>query len=193
MNALATAPSLLHAPLPAHWPVSRALDVYLAENGFTKDEYDKPTVSITFWWLTFPFPNPPSRHLAIRFHDLHHVVTGYGTDPGGEAEISAWELRRGIGGFSLFVQGVVTSGAAFGLLHAPRRTVAAWRRAPGLAGEGLQPVTRARYDELLAMTVGELRACYGVPEDGLTGARALHGAAPPECRRATGGRTGPVR
>ena len=175
MDALA---QQLAQPYPADWSVEHALEVYLAENGFTKEEYDKPVIELTFWWITCPFPNPKSRHMAIRFHDLHHVVTGYGTDPTGEAEISAFELRRGIGVFSRFVQAIVLSGAAFGLLHSPRRTVAAWTAARSPQRVGLQPPDMARYTELLGLTVGELRAVYGVPPGGLTGARALHYAAP---------------
>ncbi len=168
----------LSCPYPAEWSAEQALEAYLNENGFTRDEYDKPVVHITFWWLTFPFPNPPSRHMAIRMHDLHHVVTGYGTDPTGEGEISAFELRRGIGIFSWFVRGIVISGTIFGFLHSPKRTLSAWKAARSDRGVGLQPATKARYDELMQMTVGELRKTYGVPPRGLTGPRALHYAAP---------------
>ncbi len=168
----------LSAPYPAHWPVEKALESYLAENGFTKDEYEKPYVLITFWFITFPFPNPTSRHMAIRMHDLHHIVTGYGTDPTGEGEISAFELRRGIGVFSAFVRAIIVSGTMFGACHSPRRTLAAWRAARSTRGVGLQAPTMARYEELLRMTVGELREVFDVPEAGLTGARQLHFAAP---------------
>lgn len=168
----------LAQPYPADWPVRRALAAYLDENGFTVEEYDKPVISVTFWWLTFPFPNPPSRREAVRLHDLHHVVTGYGTDPTGESEISAWELRRGVGVFSLFVQCVVLTGALSGLVHSPRRTWAAWKAGRSPEGVGLQPTGRDHYTRLLDLTVGELRAVYGVPPEGVTGARELHYAAP---------------
>lgn len=168
----------LSRPYPPEWPVRRALAAYLGENGFTTDEYDADRVHVTFWWLTFPFPNPPSRKIAIRLHDLHHVVTGYGTDPTGEAEISMWELRRGISMFSVFVQGIIWTGALFGLVHSPRRTVAAWRGAIRGQGAGLQPACRRRYEELMELTVGELRGVYGVDPQGVAGARALHGGAP---------------
>lgn len=169
----------LDQPYPAQWTAQQALDAYLAENGFSVEEYDKPVIHVTFWWFTFPFPNPPSRHMAIRMHDLHHVVTGYGTDPAGEGEISAWELRRGIGAFSWFVQAIILSGTVLGLTHSLRRTRAAWRAGgAGPTGVGLQPPDPDRYAALMAMTVGELRSVYGVPEGGLVGARELHYAAP---------------
>jgi len=170
--------SSLAAPYPPDWSVEEALAAYLAENGFSADEYDKPKVDVTFWWVTFPFPNPPSRQRAIRLHDLHHVVTGYGTDPAGEAEISAWELRRGVGIFSTFVKGIVVSGALFGLVHSPLRTVAAWKAGWSAEGVGLQPATMERYAELMQMKVGELRRVYGVDEQGIAGERALHYGAP---------------
>jgi len=175
MTALA---AQLSRPYPADWPVRRALQAYLDENGFSVDEYDQPVIRVTFWWLTFPFPNPPSRRRAVRVHDLHHIVTGYGTDPAGESEISAWELRRGVGVFSPFVRAIVFTGALSGLVHSPRRTWAAWKAGCSAAGVGLQPTSPDRYEQLLAMTVGELRAVYGVPRRGVTGARALHYAAP---------------
>ena len=95
----------LSKPYPADWSVRDARDAYLAENGFSSSEYDASVVKVTFWSITFPLPNPPSRQIAVRLHDLHHVVTGYGTDPVGEAEISAWELRRGIASFSVSLSG----------------------------------------------------------------------------------------
>ena len=168
----------LSKPFPKDWTVQQAVEAYLEENGFPIEDYDKSTVDVTFWSFTFPFPNPPSRQVAVRFHDLHHVVTGYGTDPTGEAEISAWETRRGASVFSWFVRSIVWSGALFGMLHSPRRTLAALRAGFSPDSAGLQPVTMARYTELLQMDVGSLRAVYGVPPDGITGARTLHYGAP---------------
>ena len=94
----------LSRPYPADWSVRKRTRRVLGGEWVFKHEYDASVVKVTFWSITFPLPNPPSRQIAVRLHDLHHVVTGYGTDPVGEAEISAWELRRGIGIFSLFVR-----------------------------------------------------------------------------------------
>ena len=175
MTALA---QQLSKPFPTDWTVKRAMAAYLDENGFAKDEYDKPVVDVTFWSLTFPVPNPPSRQIAVRMHDLHHVVTGYGTDPCGEAEVSAWELRRGIRCFSWFVQCIILGGVIMGLLCYPRRTLAAWRAGRSDTAVGLQVANMARYDELLEMDILHLRQLYGVPSEGLAGGRALHYAAP---------------
>ena len=168
----------LAQPYPPHWSVREALDVYLAENGFSEADYDASVVKVTFWSFTFPLPNPPSRQIAVRFHDLHHVVTGYGTDPVGEAEISAWELRRGIRVFSFFVQCIVIGGSLLGLLHSPRRTLAAWRAGYSFSKVPLQPADLDIYAKLLKLKVGQLRELYGVPEIGVTGKRMLHYAAP---------------
>ena len=119
----------LDTPLPAELPVSEALEAYLSENAFTTEEYDASKVSVTFWGVRFTVPNPPSRQLAVRFHDLHHVMTGFGTDPAGEFEISAWEMRRGLGVFGLYVRLIILSGALSGFLLYPRRAGAAWKRA----------------------------------------------------------------
>ena len=166
----------LEHPYDATMSVPDALDAYLAENGFSREEYDKPKVTVNFWGMRFTVPNPPSRQLAVRFHDLHHVMTGYGTDPAGEFEISAWELRRGIGVFGGYVRLIITSGCISGLFVHPRRTIAAWRhasRTPRLPAPSMD-----LYDELLTLSVGDLRARYGVALAGVTGARALHADAP---------------
>ena len=164
----------LERPLPAELPVADALQAYLDENGFDKSLYDAPYTPASFLGISFGMPNTPSHRLAIMRHDLHHVATGYGTDLAGEAEISAWEVRRGFGDIGLYVGAIISSGVLLGMLGWPLRTIAA-SRAPGrknLFGKEL------RYDDLLAMTVGELRELLGVPRDGLVGARQLHANAP---------------
>ena len=93
----------LAQPLPATLSVRDARDAYLAENGFTIEDYDADHTPVNVWGVWFKFPNPPSRKLALRYHDLHHIMTGYGTDLTGEIESSASELRRGIRGFGPFI------------------------------------------------------------------------------------------
>jgi len=119
-------------------------------------------------------PNRPSRRRAIPLHDLHHVVTGYGTDLAGEAETSTWELIGGID--SLFLWCFKLSAITIGLCIAPRRVLAAARAARGcrtLYNDGVA------YAALLAMTLGELRARLGVAPDGQACAEArLHRRAP---------------
>ena len=100
---------------------------YLAENGFTVDAYDSKWTDASFFGIRFRVPNTARHRQAIMMHDLHHVATGYGTDLVGEAEISAWEVRRGLRGVGAYVGAIVIAGATAGLVFAPRRTLRAWR------------------------------------------------------------------
>jgi hypothetical protein len=170
------------APLAATVSVLEGRDAYLAENGFTTDGYHAEWVVVSLFGVSFRTPSTERRRRALKFHDLHHVVTGFGTDLAGEAEISAWELRRGLTGLGLFVGSIVLSVTLLGLFIAPRRTLRAWRASrrdgpPGSQGSLFQ--TERDYELLLRMTVGELRRELAVPEGGIaSGPRGLHARAP---------------
>jgi len=160
-------------PYPAAWSVRRALDAYLAENGFTREAYDARWTEGSFFGIRLQVPNTRRHRWAIMLHDLHHVATGYGTDHVGEGEISMFEARslRPVG---LYVGGIVASAALLGLLLAPRRALAAFR-APGKTLWERD----VDYERLLDMTVGELRQLMGLPAEGLaTHPRGLHAYAP---------------
>ena len=163
-------------PLPDAMSLVAARDAYLAENGFTVAAYEDRWTQASFFGIPIAVPNTRRHQWAIRLHDLHHVATGYGTDLVGEAEISAWELRGGVGALGLYVAGIVASVAALGLVMAPRRLQRARRAATGA------PSLFSRTDEygrLLALSVGELRALLVVPPGGIeTGPRKLHPRAP---------------
>src|SRR2546430_17590957 len=76
--------------------LGRALEVYFAENGFGKDGgYEDAWVDFKLGPIPMPFPNSAGRKRAVRFHDLHHALTGYATDTIGEFEISAGEIGSG--------------------------------------------------------------------------------------------------
>lgn len=164
--------------------VREARDAYLAENGFTVEEYDAKWTKASFFGIRFAVPNTARHRVAIMLHDLHHVATGYGTDLVGEGEISMWEARGGLSALGPYVGGIVASGGLMGLVLAPRRATRAFRKARG-AGS-LFPLCRlpeadfrARYEALLAMTVAELRSMLQVPTSGVAeGPRKLHAYAP---------------
>jgi hypothetical protein len=155
--------------------VRQGRDAYLAENGFTIGAYDAPKTDAAVLGVRIQVPNTARHRWAIMLHDLHHVATGYGTDMAGEAEISAWEARRGLGGVGAYVAAIIVSGALSGVLVAPRRTARAW---------SLPVTTRSLFVEnidypaLLELTIGELRERLGVPQTGLSGSRSLHAFAP---------------
>jgi hypothetical protein len=151
-------------------------DAYLSENGFTASAYEAEWVEVSLFGASFRTPSTRRRRWALRLHDLHHVVTGFGTDLVGEAEISAWELRRGLRGLGLYIGVIIVGVAALGLFVAPRRTLRAWR-ASRATGSLFQ--TQRDYEVLLGMSVGELRRELGVPEGGLAvEPRRLHARAP---------------
>jgi hypothetical protein len=165
----------LKTPVPSSWTVRDAVAAYLEENGFDVKDYDAPTALVTPFGISMHIPNPPSRQRAVRLHDLHHLVTGYGTDFAGEAEVSAWELSRGLRGLGLYIRLIIVTAFVGGLLVAPRRTWRAFRAAPGR--DTLFP--RPDYESLINLTLGELRQLLGVRSAGLARApRGLHLKAP---------------
>lgn len=138
--------------------MKEARDLYLAENVFSIHDYDAATFTIGIFGLALKFPNTEAHKRAVPLHDLHHVLTGYGTNWIGEAEIGAWELRGGCNSFiTYFLNG---SGVMIGLFISPRRVWRAFQAARGQRTLYNNPVP---YDRLLQMTVGELRNRLGVP------------------------------
>ncbi len=171
----ATAP--LDRPIPSTWSVEQGRDAYLVENGFTAAAYDEPRTEASFLGIRFTVPNTPRHRWAIMLHDLHHVVTGYGTDLVGEGEISAWEARRGLRPLGLYTGSIVVTGALVGFVAAPRRVWRAWRASPPRGGSLFHD--SRPYEEITASNVGQLRERLGVPAEGLcTQPRRLHSHAP---------------
>jgi len=135
--------------------VGEARTRYFERSGFPPDGgYSASFVSLgKFGPIPIGFPNSDSRRRAVVMHDLHHVVTGYGTDWAGEGEISAWELAAGCGRFA-FAWFINLQGMVMGWVVSPGRTWRAWvrgRHSRSLYAEGYS-------DALLRETVGELRA-----------------------------------
>jgi hypothetical protein len=173
----ATREASLDAPIPADFTVHEGRDAYLAENGFRVEDYDAPRTPASFFGIEFSVPNTPAHRRAIMQHDLHHVATGFGTDPAGEGEISAWEVRNGLAPLDVYVRSLVLLGVMAGVAFAPLRSLRAFRAARACAT--LFACTNDDYESLLQMSVGELRAKLGIPRDGLArGPRKLHSTAP---------------
>ena len=134
-------------------------DRYLTDNSLTLDSYAERGFPIYVARRVVRLPNPGLLHL----HDLHHVVTGYGTGLIGEAEISAYELRAGCR--SVMVH-LLCFGAILGAMFvAPRRIIRAWRRARGARTLYYSTLP---YETLLNMSVAELRRHLNIAPQGLS-------------------------
>ena len=138
--------------------LAHARDDYFRVNGFGPNGgYDDAWVDFKLGPIPMPFPNTPSRKRAVRFHDLHHALTGYATDVRGEFEISAWEIGSGcadhVAAWYLNLSGMVG-----GIIAAPRRTFAAFVR-----GRRSRNLYRAVYDDaLLGRRIGDVRHELGL-------------------------------
>ena len=132
-------------------------DRYLAENSLSEDSYTAPGFPIYVWKWPISLPNPG----LLPWHDLHHVVTGYGTGLVGEAEISAYELR---GGCKSIMVVILCLGAIFlASFIAPRRVWRAWRRAKNAR---TLYFTSLPYEEVLNMNLVDLRQHLGISPEG---------------------------
>lgn len=130
---------------------------YFDENGFGKDGgYGDAWVDFKLGPIPFPFPNTPARVRAVRYHDLHHVLTGYRTDLPGELEISAWEIAAGCRDFYAAWQ-LNLGGMAAGALFMPRRIFRAFVR-----GRRSRSLYGLPFDPLLEQSVGDARAQTGL-------------------------------
>jgi len=127
------------SPLTSKGTVTRAADGppltmiearkrYFERSGLAPDGgYHDRLVKLRVLGLPIAFPNSPGRVRAVRYHDYHHVLTGYATDWRGEAEIGAWEVASGCRGFvAAWILNL--SAFAIGLFIAPKRTLAAFLR-----------------------------------------------------------------
>lgn len=149
MNATAaTAISEKAAPDP-----SRRLGDLRAEFLESKDFDDGEVVHKSIEWvklgpIPIPIPNPPSRVHALKLHDVHHMVTGYGTHWVGEYQISGWEVGAGLHRNPV-AWTFCLMGHTAGLVICPRKTVRAFargRRGRTLFGQDPQAV----FDSTLA-------------------------------------------
>jgi hypothetical protein len=132
--------------------------VYFDANSFGDDGgYAKRWVLVKLGPVPIWFPNSAGRVKAVRYHDLHHVATGYDTDLVGEGEIGAWEVASGCRGFvAAWVLNLVAM--VLGSVLAPARVFRAFvrgRHSRNLYGDAFD-------DALLASSVGALRQRLGL-------------------------------
>ena len=107
--------------------------------------------------IPLAFPNSAARVRALRFHDIHHVVTGYECDWRGEAEIGAWEIASGCAEHA--IAWILNAWVmAVGLVICPRRVLRAF-----LQGRHSGNCYRESYsDALLDTDLGTLRERLGL-------------------------------
>jgi hypothetical protein len=119
---------------------------YFAENGLGEGGYQDKWVKFAAGPLRFAIPNTAGRVRAVRYHDLHHVVTGYATDWTGEAEIGAWEVASGCR--DLLAAWVLNLYAMqIGLWLAPRAVFRAFARGRHSRNLYAEPWSEALLDE----------------------------------------------
>ena len=124
-----------------------------AISGFPPDGgYADAWVKLKLWRIPLAFPNTAGRRRAVRFHDLHHVLTEYPTTWRGEFEIAAWEVA---GGINRYWEGWLLDllGFACGLVVCPRAVYRAFVRGRRSANLYLE----AWDDSILARRVGDER------------------------------------
>lgn len=115
-----------------------------ARSGIAPDGgYGAKWVKLPLGPISLAIPNTKARKVAVPFHDLHHVLTGYATDWKGEFEISGWEIASGCADKS-FAWMINLQGFAAGTIVFPRSTFRAFVR--GLRSENLY---RAQLDDAL--------------------------------------------
>lgn len=130
---------------------------YFDANGFGPNGgYDDAWVDFSLGPIPFPFPQTAGRVRAVRYHDLHHILTDYDTNFVGELEISAWEIGAGCKDFVAAWQ-LNLGGMAGGVFLIPVRTFRAFVR-----GRHARSLYGAPLEELLDAKVEDVRARMGV-------------------------------
>ncbi len=139
-------------------PVKTALAQLFERFGFLADAYTAKWFVLRVGKFPIYVPNIPARVKVARFHDIHHVLTGYPANWRGEAEIGAWEIATGCR--TSFIAWFLNGGAVVvGLFLWPRAVARAFRR-------GRRTRTNLyhdfEYEPLLEMTVREVREGIGL-------------------------------
>jgi len=125
---------------------------YFAANRLDDGGYSARWVKFKVGPLRFHIPNTQARVAAVRFHDLHHLVTGYDTTWVGEAQIAAWEIASGCARhYAAWLLNLAAM--TIGLLVDAAKVRRAFMR-----GRHSRNLYREPFDEVLLLTtVGDLR------------------------------------
>jgi hypothetical protein len=96
------------------------------------------TVPVYTGCMLVPLPNVETRRRFLKYHDLHHLLTGYSVGRIGEGEVSAWELGTGSAWVSPMLGVMNLIALSTGLVLEPARMWRAFRR--GCESRNLYPV-----------------------------------------------------
>lgn len=104
-----------------------------------------PTVPVYTGCMLVPLPNIETRRRFLKYHDLHHLITGYSVGRIGEGEVSAWELGTGSARLSPTLGVMNLIALSTGLFLEPKRMWRAFAR--GCDSHNLYPAAvRAEVD-----------------------------------------------
>ncbi|HVG34109.1 MAG TPA: hypothetical protein VM911_13555 [Pyrinomonadaceae bacterium] len=136
---------------------------YFALNGFGVDGgYNDTWVRVEYGWMRFYFPNTRARASVVRYHDLHHILTGYSTTMPGETEISAWDIATGCtANYAAWILNLL--GFGFGLLINRRGVYRSFMRGRYSLNLYVYPFD----DRLLSSKVGEMRCLLGLDKQSI--------------------------
>jgi len=105
------------------------LKAFYTSHGFGEEIGSRPrTVRVYTGCMLVPLPNIEARSRFLKYHDLHHLVTGYSVGRIGEGEISAWELGTGSAFVSPMLGMMNLIALSTGLFLQPRRMWRAFQR-----------------------------------------------------------------
>jgi hypothetical protein len=105
------------------------LAAFYKRSGFGETVGHRPrTVAVYTGCMLVPLPNIETRRLYLKYHDLHHLITGYSVGRIGEGEVSAWELGAGSALISPTLGLMNLIALSTGLVLQPKRMWQAFRR-----------------------------------------------------------------
>ena len=80
-----------------HLSIPDAIQLFNHMHNFENFPDNRPPkfIGVYTGCLIVPLPNVEVRPKYIKFHDLHHIMTGYSVGRIGEGQVSAWELGTG--------------------------------------------------------------------------------------------------
>jgi hypothetical protein len=133
------------------------LDAFYQRSGFGDVPGARPrTVRVYTGCLLVPMPNIEARRRFLKYHDLHHLVTGFSIGRIGEGEVSAWELGSGSAFVSPMLGVMNLIALSTGLVLERKRMWRAFRR--GCNSRNLYPAaTRADVDSGRWADIASLR------------------------------------